>query len=91
MRRDKILRSAIQVLDDRESRYGNPSDCLSRIAAGWNWWLKSRRELTEVDVAVMMMILKLSRLANDPTSLDSWIDACGYSAIGGELNGGRND
>jgi len=37
------------------------------------------------DVAQMMVLMKIARLENSPTHMDSWIDVAGYAACGGEL------
>ena len=36
------------------------------------------------DVAAMMSMLKLARIAKSPEKADSWIDLAGYAACGGE-------
>ena len=38
------------------------------------------------DVAIMMALLKISRLAATPDHLDGWIDIAGYAALGGEIS-----
>jgi|TARA_R110002073_G_scaffold319293_1_gene493851 hypothetical protein len=39
----------------------------------------------------MMDWLKTARLLNDLNKADSWIDKCGYSALGGEFTGRLKD
>jgi hypothetical protein len=41
-------------------------------------------DVTEVDVAAMMVLLKVSRSRSSDHS-DNWVDVCGYAAIAGEL------
>ena len=78
---------AIEVVANREVTYGTPSECFGRIAALWNNYLNLRSgELTSVDVATMMVLLKLGRLVGDPTCGDGWIDIAGYAGCGGELS-----
>jgi hypothetical protein len=36
------------------------------------------------DVAIMMNLLKISRLSWSPTKEDHWVDAAGYAACGAE-------
>jgi hypothetical protein len=45
---------------------------------------RTGRELEAHDVAAFGIILKLGRLAHDPTKLDSWTDVAGYASIGYE-------
>ena len=80
-----ILDSAAQIVDaDRERTYGTPAKNLETIAGFWTTWLQARGALKEQamltfdDVACMMAMLKLARLANNPEHKDSQIDACGY-------------
>lgn len=83
-----ILDAAAQIVDaDREKTYGNPAKNLEAIAEFWTTWLKSRGALKDEamltfdDVACMMAMLKMARLANDPEHRDSQIDACGYMRL----------
>ena len=90
----KISLSRSDILDnaktcicvDRARTYGEPGDNFSRVAAYWTPFLSSRTgPLTPKDVAILMCLFKLARLQHDPTSLDGWVDAVGYLALGGEL------
>lgn len=38
-----------------------------------------------VDVAVMLALLKIARIATGHGTADSWIDLAGYAACGGEI------
>ena len=80
-----ILAEAASIVDsDRERTYGDPGRNLRAIADMWSSWLRARghlnpgEQLTTDDVAPMMVMLKLARLANDPRHRDSQVDACGY-------------
>lgn len=42
------------------------------------------------DVAAMMVMFKMARVATGQNKVDNWIDAAGYAACGGEI-GGNND
>jgi len=84
-----ILDSAAQIVDsDREKTYGHPSKNLDTIAEMWTAWLRARGLLASDsaglafdDVACMMVMLKLARLANDPWHKDSQVDAVGYMRL----------
>jgi len=58
-------------------------DNFSTIAAYWSIHLGI--EVTAVDVAVMMDLLKTARIRSNPGHPDNWIDKAGYSACGGEI------
>ena len=36
-------------------------------------------------MAVMMVLLKISRIRVSPDKADHWVDICGYSALAGEI------
>jgi hypothetical protein len=89
VRRDEILQLARTAVGDRGRKYGEPEQSFEKIAVLWNGWLKIRKagELDGVDVAVMLALMKVGRIAGDPSYLDGWVDLCGYGACGGELAG----
>lgn len=64
------------IYGDRQKDYGSVSENFTRIAARWSAHLN--RPISVEDVAIMMIDLKLSRLANSPTHEDSWTDIAGY-------------
>lgn len=81
-----VLDEAKEIIyGDREKTYGHPSKNLKAIARMWNSYLTSRlnidSQLNEKDVAVLMVLLKGARLANDPSHRDSVVDICGYAAL----------
>lgn len=78
-----ILELAAEICDgDRERVYGSPGKNLAAIANLWDSWLLARGfsgpGIRIEDVACMMTLLKLARLANDPTHQDSRVDAVAY-------------
>lgn len=67
------------VHGDREKTYGDPGKNLRLIAQYWS--AHTGITITETDVCIMMMLLKIARLRNDPEHDDSWIDIIGYAAL----------
>lgn len=55
----------------------------------WSVYLRTKlmpgADLTATDVAALMALLKLCRIRNNPTHVDSWVDLCGYGACGGGI------
>lgn len=87
-RRAKTLRTAETLINgDRAAAYGHPSENFGRIAALWNaqFGAKLAEPFTAEDVALALVHLKMSRLANSPGHEDSLIDACGYLALASEI------
>ena len=82
--RAHILRTAEEyVTKDRASEHGDMEDNFATIASYWSEHLGT--EVTSVDVAVMMALLKLARIKTNAANRDNWVDGCGYLACGGEL------
>lgn len=89
MTRKEILDTAEKMVNgDRQDDYGSPENNFDRIAMLWTHYLgPSRIEagLTPVDVAAMLALLKIARIASGHGKKDNWIDLAGYAACGGEL------
>lgn len=93
MNRIDVLEQARElVCNDRQEDYGDPVVSFKSIARFWNGYLESinRCELIDVDIAAMMVLLKVARSATGDGKLDCWIDIAGYAAIAGEL-GSKQD
>jgi hypothetical protein len=82
---DLLARAAMIVTQDRNLQYGEPEDVFVSIGAFWGTYLGLTTSIAPQDVAVMMILLKVARLAGDPNKADTWIDIAGYSAIGGAM------
>jgi len=76
------------VCHDREGQYGRPEDSFGIIAELWTAYLGSDTiDVTPQDVACMMALLKVARIRNSVKHHeDSWVDAIGYMACGGEID-----
>lgn len=88
--RTKILATADQCVNgDRDHDYGGPERSFDTIAAMWNAYIAhatgANVDLGADDVAAMMALLKIVRIARNPEKMDSWIDLAGYAACGGEI------
>ena len=91
--RETILDAAKRcVCGEREEDYGAPADNFALIAALWETYVKARcvKPGTDVclapeDVAMLMALLKIARIASGASSLDSYVDLAGYAACGGEI------
>ena len=74
---------------DRNVSYGDPNADFERIAALWNTYLQGRKDQSSIkphDVAVMMVLLKVSRLCWSPEKDDNWLDMGGYSVCGYDVS-----
>ena len=91
MTRKEILdRAANAVLVDRDETYGRPEDSFKCIAQMWTAYLARQGLIVDildtVDVAAMMVLLKVARINPEAPHADNWIDIAGYAACGGELD-----
>jgi len=84
MTREEILDKAkVCVCGDREQDYGSPEDNFGTIANFWSIYLGG--PVTSVDVAAMLALLKIARIASGHAKDDNWVDLAGYAACGGEI------
>jgi hypothetical protein len=87
----EVLEEAIKSVDERGKPYGGVEDNFQRIANLWNAHIINRYQqvvpLDPKDVAMMMVLVKIARLATAPSHPDSWVDIAGYAACGGSLGG----
>lgn len=89
MKRADILATASEyVTIDRAATHGDAEDNFRRIAELWNAYM-GIDEITPIDVAVMLALLKMARIRSNPTHADNWIDIAGYAACGGEIATGE--
>lgn len=84
--RKEILKQATDaVCTDREGQYGSPEDNFRRIADLWTTYCGGY-SFEPKDVAMMMSLLKIARIATGKHKDDNYIDLAGYAACGAELS-----
>ena len=84
------MKARLRLLDDaarlingeRDAVYGPPVINHRRIAALWSAYLGS--EIAPSEVAIMLGLVKVSRLAASPDHEDSYTDLAAYAAIAWE-------
>ena len=88
-KRAEILHEAEKcICGQREQDYGSPEDNFSIIAGLWTKYTGT--EITALDVAMMMCLLKIARIKNGGGTGDSFVDLAGYAACGGEIHAKQN-
>lgn len=81
--REQTLTRALDVVLQRGNRQnGDPGPHFVKLAQLWSAYLS--REIGPQDVAVLLMLLKISRLSRSPETFDHWVDIAGYAACGYE-------
>lgn len=84
--RSGILEEASNLISgERHEEYGDAKGNFEKIAGYWNAHLGLVNFISAQDVAAMMVLLKVSRLQGEEPQIDTYIDICGYAAIGGEI------
>jgi hypothetical protein len=83
--REQLLAIAAgAVLKQRNHTYGAPEDAFGRVAALWTALHPDRPAFEKHEVALMIGMVKVARLMENPTHKDSWADLAGYAACGYE-------
>lgn len=89
MKREEILDAAKRcVCGDREQDYGTPEKNFEIIAEFWSTYMGY--PFVAHDVAAMLALLKIARIASGRAKEDNWIDLAGYAACGGEIEIGKD-
>lgn len=95
MKRTEILDTAKRcVCGDREQDYGRPENSFNTIAELWNTYIREASDIQAIelgakDVAAMLALLKIARIASGHAKEDNWVDLAGYAACGGEIETGE--
>ena len=90
--REQLLAIAAgAVLKQRNHSYGAPEDAFNRIARLWTALHPDRKPFKKHEVALMIAMLKVARLMENPVHRDSWADMAGYAACGYEAAIGEED
>ena len=86
MTRKDILSAAEEcVCTSRQEEYGPIENNFSLIARLWREYLDTDKPITAHDVAMMMALLKIGRIASGQAKADNYIDLAGYAACAGEI------
>jgi hypothetical protein len=72
------------VISDRNKDYGSPRSNFEQTASLWSEYKGVAFDAH--DVAVLMILAKISRLSTSPGKMDNWIDIAGYAACGAEVS-----
>jgi hypothetical protein len=92
MTKEEILKKAKDLISgDRNDTHGDAFQNHAEIAEFWNIFLDKKLQpmasISAEDVALMMVLLKISRNnQGKKNNLDNFVDMCGYAAIAGEIN-----
>jgi hypothetical protein len=84
---DILNTAADLVAGDRNKTHGSKQENFDHTAALWSAYLAPilKRPLTADEVALCMVLLKVSRTMNGTKIDDHYVDMAGYAAISGEV------
>ena len=91
MTRSEILQKADGCVNgDRQGDYGSPERSFQTISHLWSDYLFATNAGRDIviepkDVAAMLILLKIARIAGGRFKADNWVDLAGYAACGGEI------
>jgi len=96
MNTTKILEQTKKLVStDREDKHGDKVQNHSNIARLWSSYIQNKTQLNisllPEDVANLMALLKIARTQAGQHNIDDYVDACGYSAIAGEIANKRTE
>jgi hypothetical protein len=83
MKATEALINAIDIMQDRGRIYGHPRINQGRIAERLSCLFEQK--VTDSQAALAMVEVKLSRIQETPSHVDSYIDAIAYLAIAVQL------
>jgi hypothetical protein len=78
-----LTKAADLVGGDREKTHGKKRENMENIAALWTGYLDV--SVTALDVANMMVLMKIARTKSGSHNPDDYIDAAGYAGCAGEI------
>lgn len=82
--RTDILETAIKMVNgSRDHDHGEPENNFEIIANLWSLYIGT--ELSSEDVAIMMILLKVARIASGKYNPDNYVDIAGYASCAGEI------
>jgi len=85
----QIALEAAKIVDgDRRQTHGPAERSFDLVAALWSAYTGNL--LTPVDVAQMMVLLKIARAKCGKPVEDHFVDQCGYSTLAGEMAMGED-
>ena len=83
--KDIIHKAADIITNDRQKDYGDIDDNYKKFAALFNIFFTENNKMKPSDAALIMVLLKLSRIKPNVFNEDTFADAIGYLGIASAL------
>jgi hypothetical protein len=84
MDRNEVLSKAAELISgDRQATYGDAKEMHQLIGDLWSSYLGV--EVGAVDVAALMVLMKVARSKGPQKHSDNFVDICGYASLACEM------
>jgi len=80
----QILSTSIDTIESRGHEYGNAAQSFSRASTVASTLLD--KTITAYDVSIILMAVKMARIAQNKTHMDSYVDLAAYTAFAAEFS-----
>jgi len=89
VRREVLDEAARLIAGPRNETHGDYTHEAERIGIAWGALLDLPESIPARKVAAMMVLLKMMRATAGREHVDDWVDACGYAALGAQIDADR--
>ena len=83
----QILTTSIDTIGSRAEEYGDASQSFSRASTIASTMLD--KTITAYDVSIVLMAIKMARIAQNKTHMDSYVDLAAYTAFAAQFSNAK--
>lgn len=83
----QILSTSIDIIGSRAEEYGDASQSFSRASTIASTMLD--KTITAYDVSIVLMAVKMARIAQNKTHIDSYVDLAAYTAFAAQFSNAK--
>jgi hypothetical protein len=83
----QILSTSIDIIGSRAEEYGDASQSFSRASTIASTMLD--KTITAYDVSIVLMAVKMARIAQNKTHMDSYVDLAAYTAFAAQFSNAK--
>ena len=86
-----LMTASDMVSKSRQQDHGDFANNAMMTAKYWNTHLGLIDFIKPSDVPIMLALLKIARIHENPSHIDNYVDTCGYSALAAEMSEDRSN
>jgi hypothetical protein len=83
----QILSTSIDIIGSRAEEYGDASQSFSRASTIASTMLD--KTITAYDVSIVLMAVKMARIAQNKTHMDSYVDLAAYTGFAAQFSNAK--